>query len=260
MKSFNEREKDLLDDIVNNMDGKHRFGGELMKPMLANASMACMLVNGENDGWIFSLSDTDDSQSKSLAKIVWLFSFLEYCECENLIYCVEDNDYNAIMFGTSSKVLLSVEAVGEKYRNNDDEIIEVSEGMATWNDKDGKLKMKGFKCPQNLTRKMKRYLASAIFPTSVLMELQANDYKTQEELSLLKQLKDAKHNLLIAQISLIVSLSMPIISIFISNRWGYTTIEKAQYENITRLLDSLIVVKCPDIPFLQDSINEDVKQ
>ena len=260
MKSFNKQEKDLLDGIVNNKDGKHRFGGELMKPMLANASIACMLVNGENDGWIFSLSDTDDSQSKSLAKIVWLFSFLEYCECENLIYCVEDNDYNAIMFGTSSKVRLSVETEGKKYKNNNDDTIEVCEGMATWKEKNGKLKMEGFQCPQNLTCTMKRYFASTIFPTSVLMELQANDYKTQEELSLSKQLKDAKHNLRIAQISLIVSLSMPIISIFVSNRLGYATIEKTQYEEITRLLDSLIVIECPDIHFLQDSINEEIKQ
>ena len=260
MKSFNKQEKDLLDGIVNNMDGKHRFGGELMKPMLSNASMACMLVNGENDGWMFSQSDTDDSQSKSLAKIIWMLSFLEYCQCENLIYCVEDNDYNAIMFGTSSKVHLSVETEGKKYRNNDDDIIEVCEGMATWKDKDGKLKMEGFQCPQNLTLAMKRYFASTIFPTSVLVELQANDYKTQEELSLSKQLKDAKRNLCIAQISLIVSLAMPIISIFVSNRWGYATMEKTQYENITRLLDSLNVVECTDVHFLQDSINEDIKQ
>lgn len=260
MKSFNKQEKVLLDGIVNNMDGKHRFGGELMKSMLVNASIACMLVNGENDGWIFSLSDSDDSQSKSLAKIVWLFSFLEYCEYENLIYCVENNDYNAIMFGTSSKVRLSVEAEGGKYRNNDDETIEVCEGLGTWKDKEGKLKMIGFQCPQNLTCVMKRYLASTIFPTSVLMELQANDYKTQEELSLSKQLKEAKHNLRIAQISLIVSLSMPILSIFLSNSLGYATIEKTQYENITRLLDSLIVIECPDINFLQDSINEEIKQ
>lgn len=260
MKFYNKQEKELLDSIVSNIGGKYRFGGELMKPMLANASMACMLVNGEKDGWIFSRSATDDSQSKSLAKIVWLFSFLEYCECKNLIYCVEDNDYNAIMFGSPSKVLLSVEAEGEKYRNNDDETIEVREGLATWKDKEDKLKMEGFRCPQNLTRTMKRYFASAIYPTSTLMKLQANDYKTQEELSLSKQLKDTKRNLRIAQISLIVSLSMPIISIFISNCWGYATIEKTQYENITRLLDSLIVVECPDIYSLQDSINEEVKQ
>lgn len=260
MKSFNKQEKELLDDIVINIGGNHRFGGELIKSMLANASMACMLVNGENYGWIFHLPTTDDSPSKSLAKIVWLFSFLEYCECENLIYFVEDVDYNVVMFGTPSKVLLSVEAEGKKYRNNDDETIEVYEGTATWKDKDGKLKMEGFRCPQNLTRAMKRYFASTIYPTSLLMELHANDYKTQEELSLSKQLKDAKHNLLIAQISLIVSLSMPIIPIFVSNRWGYTTIEKTQYENITRLLDSLKVVECPDINSLQDSINGVTKQ
>lgn len=241
MKSYNEQEKSLLNSICQNADGKTRFGGEIVRQAFIDASIACLLVKEESEGWIFTSNTSDESSSESFSKVVWLLSFLEHCEQQNYIYCVETDDYGAIMFCTCANVALGVEKEGEKYSNTDEESIETNRNGTVWKDKNGRLKMKGIQCSPSFTARMKHYFASTMYPTSTLLELKGNDYKTFEELSLTKQLEDAKHNLRMAYISLFISLSMPVISIFISNRLGYTTIEKTQYEGITSLLDSLNV-------------------
>ena len=239
MRSYNDKEKRLLEKIVNHTSIEHnRFGNEI-KDLFNESSLALLVLRDEYEGYIFTSSPKRGTKEMTLSKVVWYLSFLEYCEQKNFIFCMEDNDYTGLLFHPQHNSDVAIEVAKKTYRYTNG-LIEIEGLEAKLKDKNNDIVMYGFKCPKNLTALIKHFFTSKLFPTSTLLELHSNNYQTAEERSLTKQLKDAKRNFLIAVIGLGLSLLMPIISIFISNGYGYTTIEKLQYEKIIKELENIV--------------------
>lgn len=238
MRSYNDKEKRLFEKIVNNTSIEYRRFGNEIRELLNESSIALLLLKDESEGYIFTFSSEKKTKEIALSEVVWYLSFLEYCEQQNFIFCMERNDYTGLLFHPQYNSDVAIETTQKLYRYTNG-TIEIEGLEAKLKDQNNKIVMYGVKCPKNLTVLMKHFFTSKLFPTSTLFELHSNNYQTVEERSLTRQLKDAKRNFLIAIIGLGLSLLMPIFSIFTSNKYGYTTIEKLQYEKIIKELESI---------------------
>ena len=254
MKSFNKEEKSLLSDIVSKAKIEHeRFGYEI-RHIWPKEQLGLLLL--EKDCCI--LMSSLEKKETAFSKIVWYISFLTYCEQNNLIFCIEDNDYTGLLFSPQHNIDVASDPDSTNYTFKDGKIL-FDENKVTILDNENKTIMYGIKCQEKISKILRHFFSSRIYATSLLLELSDNDYQSAEERSLNKQLKDATRNFHIALWGLIISLIVPLLSVFISNKFGYSTITTQQFNKLINKMDNiekiLIINHKIDYCIFKDSIN-----
>lgn len=226
MGKVSEIGKRVIDSIITNETNNSYKCSHLFCEYLKEN---CCLFIIEKDVYIFF-----DEQKKFDESMNFLTEFLiviETLKSENLIYLIEGEKDNIFL-----KRGLKDHSVGILKNSTyqvDDGTIEIKKDGIIYNN----LKCK--KCSETISKKISDIIFDIILSTNSLNEFKENGYKSVEMLSLEKQIADAKESRNIAYVSLIISsVFAPIFSIILNNCHGENTIEKKQYFEITRKIDS----------------------
>ncbi len=180
-----------------------------------------------------------EEQYHNLSKIlVDVLIVVEYLKSEGYIYLIGNKVEPSFLASNRTSTLVGID-------DNDKYIVD----DVTFSVEDGKKSFKGLNCKRCeglLSTKFSEIFYNYLYTTPSLEEFYNNGFKTNDVIALEHQLeveknnaKEAKCSRNIAWISLIISLVVgPLISVFVNNIIGETTIDNNQYTRVIKTIDS----------------------
>lgn len=194
------------------------------------------------DSVIFLFPEDTDLENKKIfyQEIIELLEWLEYLEDEHLIY-VGDNTKELKHLYYKGATMFSMGQIESEYNIGTNLILNVLDGKASiaYN---GKCILSGDGGPNYLYEKFRHFFSSIIYPTISLSNFVKNDFLTEEQLNINKSLNLARWGV---WISLFVATLSPIVTVWISNEFGISTLNSDQYnkliEGITRKGDTCAI-------------------
>lgn len=247
---FTEFEKSLINTIVSQNTGTIRHFGYNGRNILFPTNESAVFIprdtfrGGRYTSILFLLAyhDGGRTHAEMREKIVSFVSLMQYLEEHRLIYVMDASvrtpalfysNYEHITLGDDT--ISNVEEIGNGRRRLTHTIdIDngsslrfksiVEDGETSSYDNvhiqlpDGN-KIGGIEYGYNIKTDLIRYLKSFVYPTKTLKDMVSNDFKTKTEriaekslIAAEKQVKKAQHTLIIAIITLISSIAIPILS------------------------------------------------
>ena len=209
------------------------FGDVLFDVVLDNIALVAF-----DDGDISVLTKEQKDQNDALLKISYVFSLLDELVKNNLALCIPQGTRNASLPSLyyKRKGDLSVSAKLNTYDIGDSLSLEINRDDNYCAIRKGTQQIVSGSILENsgLSRRIEYYCNACIYPTSSLQKYIDNGYRTHEEFSL--------HLSKIAiRVAILVACISPIISVWISNKIGYTTIEKCQFTQLIRRADTNVI-------------------
>lgn len=246
MKTFTDEEKEIAILICKADTKKGKIFGELYTKIFAIDELALLLINNEPKCYLFFKNQENETINIGMAKLMAVLAFLDYMKECNLIYCVKNQDYQALLFCQPFHVDATIISSSMSYVYEKGKIEEVDSIMTMFDEFDHPI-MDGRAYSQYLTEKLKQYFTCIIYPTSSLIDFVKNDFKTEEVRQYEQQLADTRKSLFISRTALFISLLLPVAMTFFNNRFAFSTIEQSQFNSsfkqvqlISTQLDSII--------------------
>ena len=193
---------------------------------------------------------------KSLQTLVELFSLLRYMEQEHIIYVQagEAQEVDFIFYYDCNDIKKSTAhhgyELGEGYILKSDQssfFIQLNENVIL---------------SQNvnldfLSGEVERYLCGRILPTAAINDYIAHDFLSENDYNNKQALRVSRFSIVVA---LIIACLSPFVTLWLTNKWGISTIEETQYKTI---IESIGVKTKPnakeDVKNLPDSVHQKKK-
>lgn len=248
MRYFSSFEKQLVSVLVELKNPPENLFGMVMLPMLfSKGKQALLVVNQGKDAMLLLPNRDLKTITTSMTEMVEFISLMEFLEKERLIYVQSfPMTCDVALFYEGSSIYLDITrdesnnfsstlSPGESFVRN-------TSGYQVW--QMGSVVLSSVCGITDLCERLLRYLNAVIYPTETLRGLVRNDFLTDEELQCRAQLKEAKKSVRISAIAFLLSIcsiiASPIISVWVSNHYGYSTLNEKQMNK----LESVLNEKC----------------
>lgn len=158
--------------------------------------------------------------------LIELIAVIEKLEREGLIYLLADTSQEEgyLIFEHNRYTYTNQAGHGAVLKNNNE------------------IKMQGITLIPSVSEKVSRYLNSFVFPTQGLKDYIKHGYMTEEETITYDALKQSKSSVRVSRWAVFISLLIAVGSIigttYFNNKYGYSTIDKDQYDNIIMQIQS----------------------
>lgn len=238
MKTYTDREKLFILKILEERTATENKGLRKFEQILFDTEEWSLLLI-ENEEESILLSRDSRYTSDQTTSLIDTLSILKFLEENGYICSLPQKGYQSLFFYHSQIKDATVTVPHEKYECALGFIFQKRDGVCWMESYQRKKMMTGVLLPKDLTRMLKRYFASSIYPTSKLVELKEQNFKSLEEIYQENQLKEANRNLKISWSALFVSLLMPVFAIFLNNCWGISTIQEPQYQGIVNTINEV---------------------
>lgn len=186
---------------------------------------------------------------KEIPELVAILSLLEYFEQEGYIYVLPTQEINEVLFVCDGIDAgnIAVNQIGTSYSCANDTKIEKKNDV--WYVMGEKVDC--MVLSEQLGERIVHFFSANRYPTPALIELKDNNYRTVTRQQFEIEMRYARGSFLIAWLALIFTVIFSFASIpystKYSNEYGYTTIEKSQYQALQQRLDTIIKKVCPHI-------------
>lgn len=243
MKRYSHEEQKAL-YLLCNQDVLHlqHVGNAIQSVFFKVGKCALLMEQDSRRALLFFPTDSKkEEDSRTFAQFVSLLSLIEHAEKNRLIYLqpLETTKYIFFYENFDSSFLYG----GQKNENvkynisqREKIVYDIHNHDLLYIELDGKRIMKSMDV-SNLYDLIKKLLCSRGFPTSALSRFINNGYCFDEEKRSILSLRISIASFFSAIFALIVS--MPCISVWYSNKHGYTTIDTIQYRQLVNSIHTL---------------------
>lgn len=236
MRYFCPLEKQIISALVELKNPPENVFAMIMQPILFSKGKLALLVVNQGKHAMLLLPNGDlQTTTSRMARMVAFISLMEFLEKERLIYVQSfPMTCDISLFYEGSSIYLDIT---KDECNNFSSTISPGESFVHNSNGYQVLKMGsvilGSVCGINdLCERLLHYLNAVIYPTETLRELARNGFLTGEELHSRAQLKEAKKSVRLSIIAFLLSICSivvsPIISVWVSNHYGYATLNEKQ--------------------------------
>ena len=167
----------------------------------------------------------DANYRRAFYELIELIAVIEKLEREGLIYLLSNTrEEGDLLFEHNRYTYMNIVGHGTVLKSNDE------------------IKMQGTALIPSISEKVSQYLNSFAFPTQGLKDYIKNGYMTEEEAITYDALKQSKSSVRVSRWAVFISLLIAVGSIigttYFNNKYGYSTIDKDQYDNIIMQIQS----------------------
>ena len=240
MRYFSPLEKQIVSALIGLKNPPENVFGMVMQSILfSKGKLALLVVNQGKDGMLLLPNRDLKTITTSMTEMVEFISLMEFLEKERLIYVQSfPMTCDVSLFYEGSSIYLDI--TRDEYNNFSSTIspgenfVRNSNGYQVW--QMGSVVLSSVCGITDLCERLLHYLNAVIYPTETLRGLVRNDFLTEEELQCRAQLKEAKKSVRISAIAFFLSICSivvsPIISVWVSNRYGYSTLNEKQMQRL----------------------------
>lgn len=259
MNRYNKDEKSIFKQLCNQDVADIKLVGNTIQCVSFKSSNSALLVDCHNKtAKLFYPIRTpyEKEDSKEFAKLVSLLSLIEEAEKKGLIYLQPTNAGCDLFFYENFKgtflmgtpvdlsvkysITQSEKIVYEMDRTNTVSVQNIQVPTQNPNilyiTKDGNKIMRSTDVTSMYVR-IERYLCSRAFPTSALSRFIDNGFCLDEEKRSVRSLRISIASFFVAMLALVVS--MPCVSVWYSNKHGYSTMDTVQYQRLLNKVDTI---------------------
>lgn len=217
--------KEIITVLANKGFEKHKpFGQGIAEFLFGRKERA--LLHSDNHYTLLLVPCVD--AKKSLQTLVELFSLLRYMEQEHIIYVQagEAQDVNFIFYYGCNDIKKST--VHHGYELGDGYMLKSDQGSYLI------LLNENVILSQNvnldfLSGEVERYLCGRILPTAAINDYIAHDFLSENDYNNKQALRVSRFSVIVA---LIIACLSPFVTLWLTNRWGVSTIEETQFKTI----------------------------
>lgn len=243
MKRYSHEEQKAL-CLLCNQDILHlRYVGNAIQSVFFKAEKCALLMEQDSrKALLFFPTDSKKEENcRTFAQFVSLLSLIEHAEKNRLIYLQPLETAGDIFFyenfdGSFFYGVQQNENVKHNISQREKIVYDIRNHNLLYIELDGKRIMESMDV-SNLYDLIKKLLCSRGFPTSALARFINNGYCFDEEKRSIWSLRFSIASFFSAMLALIVS--MPCISVWYSNKHGYTTIDTIQYRQLVNSIHTL---------------------
>lgn len=236
MRRYSEQDKKIIRLILKD-NHQEVFGSQLAGTLFGTNGISLML--GDNDSCLLEAIDGDGEDiKKRKAQFISVLSLLRHLEQEGYIYCLYPADKDDLLFSQSEDVHIAKDGSSYRYTFNGGSI-EMDNDEYLMKDNSGAIVMKGTALSEALSTDCRRFLGAIIYTTYQLKELVKNEYRQEEIVQYEKQLYYARKSLCVSWRAFAVSVIALILTVPISNIFGYSTMKTEQFEVVNSIRTEL---------------------
>lgn len=220
---MNKETKKIIRLINNSYSVEKSIFGDMIASILFPKNTAAICYS--NDDFFLLIPPQDkQKQEKLFKKIIEMLSFLNDLDKRHLIYVhpakndqMEEKPY--IFYEMKKYVRNSQDPLSWKI--GDGLILHSVEDTGFSIERNNSIILESTHLPKPIKDDLSKYLFSYIYPTTGLSEFIKRGFQSIEQRALR-----------LSFWSLCIAVLIPIIAIFLSNRWGYITIDKKQFNQL----------------------------
>lgn len=218
------------------------YFGEAISPILFsvdNRALCCF----DDNYYLLTPNNNKNNQDLAFRKIIEVVSYLDDLEKNHYIF-VRSKITGDLVDG---KPYLFYE--GKRYiRNRQDPFswdigenlcLNLKDNMIFAIEKNDRTVLQSTPLPEPIKEELRKYLFSNIYPTTKLDSYIRHGFRTNEQRALRLSI-----------IGLLIAVIFPVLVIFLSNRWGYVTIDKEQFKQLISSQQSTDNNPVPAFPIL----------
>lgn len=240
MRYFSPLEKQIVSALIGLKNPPENVFGMVMQSILfSKGKLALLIVNQGKDGILLLPNRDLKTITTSMTEMVEFISLMEFLEKERLIYVQSfPMTSDVSLFYEGSSIYLDI--MRDEFNNFSSTIspgenfVRNSNGYQVW--QMGSVVLSSVCGINDLCERLLRYLNAVIYPTETLRGLVRNDFLTDEELQCRAQLKEARKSVRISKIAFLLSIcsivASPIISVWLGNHYGYSTLNEKQMKQL----------------------------
>lgn len=259
MNRYTKDEKAILEQLCNQDVADIKLVGNTIQQISFKSGNSALLVDCHNKtAKLFYPIRTpyEKEDRKEFAKLVSLLSLIEEAEKKGLIYLQSTNTDSDLFFYENFKgtflmggpadlsvkhsITQSEKIVYDIDKTNTVSVqdIQVSTlaSKILYITKDGNRIMSSIDVTSMYAR-IEHYLCGIAFPTSALSRFIDNGFCLDEEKRSIRSLKISIASFIVAMFALVVSI--PCFSVWYSNKYGYSTMDTVQYQQLLNKMDTL---------------------
>ncbi len=215
--------------------------GETISPILFSVNKAALCCF-DNNYYLLTQNDNKNNQDIAFRKIVEVLSYLEDLEKNHLIYVhLQSNDLDDekpyLFYDGKQHVRNCQDPNSWDIGNN--QSLQLKDNTTFFIEKNDCTVLQSTPMPEPINDELNRFFFSNIYPTSKLDSYIRHGFRTNEQRALR-----------LSMISLIIAVLLPVLVIFLSNRWGYVTIDKEQFKQLISRQQSFGNNPAPAFPIL----------
>lgn len=236
MRRYSDSDKKIILLILDNNHQKV-FGSQLRETLFGTSSIS--LILGDNYSCLLEAIDGDGEEiKKRKVQFISVLSLLRHLEQEGYIYCLSPAYKDDLLFYESEDLQIAKDGISSRYTFKEGSI-EMDNDEYLMKDNSGAIVMKGTALSEALSTDCRRFLGAIIYTTYQLKELVKNEYRQEEIVQYEKQLYYARKSLCVSWRAFAVSVIALILTVPISNIFGYSTMKTEQFEVVNSIRTEL---------------------
>ena len=220
---MNKETKKIIKEINNTHSIEKDLFGEIIAPILFSENTAAICCLNDNY-FLLTPIQNKQKQENTFKKIIELLSYLNDLEEKHLIYVhpIEEDfeDCKPYLFYEVKLFIRNFQDPTSWKIGNDLILHSIDNKEFTIEKKDNTI-LESTPLPGAIKDDLSKYLFSYIYPTTGLSEFIKRGFQSIEQRALR-----------LSFWSLCIAVLIPIIAIFLSNRWGYIAIDKKQFNQL----------------------------
>lgn len=220
---MNDETKRVIRKINDSKSIDADFFGETISPILFSVGKSAICCF-DNNYYLLTPNNNRNNQDVVFRKIVEVLSYLDDLEKNHLIFVhsqpCESEEGKPYLFYEGKKHVRNCQDPNSWDIGNNLSI-QLKDNTTFFIEKDGGVVLQSTPLPEPIKEELDRFLFSNIYPTTKLDSYIKHGFHTNEQRAIRLSI-----------ISLILAVLLPVLVIFLSNRWGYVTIDKEQFKQL----------------------------
>ncbi len=234
MKNYSKTVKNIIDCInKTNITDAQMLGVEISGILFSEKESALVI---EDDQAVLICANDEKSKEK-IAILSELFSLMQYMEANHIIYVVKQEMEGQIIFQHNVNDLKEDGVPGEFNLGNSNKFINHG-GRYFIENKNGSVKLNHNTDLSFLYDECIHYFCSIILPTALMGEFISHKYMSPNDYFTKKSITIARNSMIVA---VIIACLSPIVSVKISNEYGYSTINKSQFDSLVNAVSNTTI-------------------
>lgn len=250
MKTFSKPVKIIIDKINKTQIKDAQMLGVEISEILFKENESALVID---EGQVILICANAEKSKEKIAILCELFSLMQYMEANHIIYVVKQDIVNFVTFQNHANDFKEDGIPGEFDLGNSNRLIKQG-GRYIVENNNGLAKLNHNTDLSFLYDDCIHYFCSVILPTALMGEFISHNYMSTNDYHTKKSISIARNSMII---SICVACLSPIASVIISNEYGYSSINKSQFDSLVKVVsDSKMSL---NLDTVKQSVNDSEK-